>query len=524
MPAYETNAAVGAYDLRRRRTCWPVELPGSLRHRLLVPDRTSRPYMVDPKGEFKRCARCSRHGFTIAPQHKAWKGGYLTEEANGVYPMFFIGGTSTMPTRPTARACSTRRRSPTATRSSRPNRTTAVRRGRPRLSRPRWPRRSRRTTPRSRPQDWKDVMEIVDADVPDMPIMWAGSSLGLTIKVHGYIPAHPVGEPQPRLEGHRTRSASQPGPSESRVPGKRRFPRTVCHSRPSPRVLKYIVRPAAPALSDSCWACSWSFMRSCSSTCPAGRPGLRLEPSASAPTPTGGRPGRHGLGLDRPLYEQYFDYMARLLATVISGPRPRTGCRWPDKLLTRFPATMELTIAAIAINEPSDSARRGGRQAPAGCSTKLVFSLLGNLNSSTSSSACSSPTSCEMCAWLPVIGMTCVPTISAWVRRVPLKSLSDPLEHPEVRGCCEAPRPAAAQNIHWPTWPVDRLGGHRGAVRGLRPHGPGQGVARQAKSSAATSCATRCCKLSVIHLQTGLLLGGAILTETILPPGWRGIR
>ena len=32
-------------------------------------------------------------------------------------------------------------------------------------------------------------MKLANADFPDVPIVWAGSSLGLTVKVHGYIPS-----------------------------------------------------------------------------------------------------------------------------------------------------------------------------------------------------------------------------------------------------------------------------------------------------------------------------------------------
>jgi ABC-type transport system substrate-binding protein len=41
----------------------------------------------------------------------------------------------------------------------------------------------------TRTQDWKDAMKLINADVPDVPLVWAGSSLGMTVKVHGYIPS-----------------------------------------------------------------------------------------------------------------------------------------------------------------------------------------------------------------------------------------------------------------------------------------------------------------------------------------------
>ena len=39
----------------------------------------------------------------------------------------------------------------------------------------------------TRTQDWKDVMKIANADIPDVPLVWAGSYLGTTTHVHGYI-------------------------------------------------------------------------------------------------------------------------------------------------------------------------------------------------------------------------------------------------------------------------------------------------------------------------------------------------
>ena len=41
----------------------------------------------------------------------------------------------------------------------------------------------------TRTQDWKDAMKLVNADVPDVPLVWAGSYLAATTHVHGYIPS-----------------------------------------------------------------------------------------------------------------------------------------------------------------------------------------------------------------------------------------------------------------------------------------------------------------------------------------------
>ena len=58
---------------------------------------------------------------------------------------------------------------------------------------------------------------------------------------------------------------------------------------------------------------------------------------------------RHGLGLDKPLYEQYFDYMSAAVSTATWAPPPPTGCSVLTSFLTRFPATIELSLAAMTV-------------------------------------------------------------------------------------------------------------------------------------------------------------------------------
>jgi hypothetical protein len=41
----------------------------------------------------------------------------------------------------------------------------------------------------TRTQDWKDAMKLINADVPDVPLVWAGSAIGSSIHVHGFIPS-----------------------------------------------------------------------------------------------------------------------------------------------------------------------------------------------------------------------------------------------------------------------------------------------------------------------------------------------
>jgi peptide/nickel transport system permease protein len=57
---------------------------------------------------------------------------------------------------------------------------------------------------------------------------------------------------------------------------------------------------------------------------------------------------RHGLGLDKPLYEQYFDYMNGVLHGDF-GTSATNRVSVATSFITRFPATVELTVAAMAI-------------------------------------------------------------------------------------------------------------------------------------------------------------------------------
>jgi ABC-type transport system substrate-binding protein len=41
----------------------------------------------------------------------------------------------------------------------------------------------------TRTADWQAAMLLINADVPVVPLVWAGSSLASSIHVHGYIPS-----------------------------------------------------------------------------------------------------------------------------------------------------------------------------------------------------------------------------------------------------------------------------------------------------------------------------------------------
>jgi peptide/nickel transport system permease protein len=57
---------------------------------------------------------------------------------------------------------------------------------------------------------------------------------------------------------------------------------------------------------------------------------------------------RHGLGLDKPLYQQYFDYMNGLLHGNF-GISATNRVSVLDSFVARFPATVELSLAAMLV-------------------------------------------------------------------------------------------------------------------------------------------------------------------------------
>ncbi len=191
MPAYEPNATISGYDQQKAKdllassTC-----PAPCSVDFWYPDSVSRPYMVDPKGEFEAIrTMLEAVGFKVNPQHKAWHGGYLTDEANGVYPMFFIGwiydyadpadGPGLFYAQSTSKCNGVAVTAPHNCEFGEDNPavgaaiTKAIGEG----------------DLATRTQDWKDAMKLVNADVPVVPLVWAGSYLAATTHVHGYIPS-----------------------------------------------------------------------------------------------------------------------------------------------------------------------------------------------------------------------------------------------------------------------------------------------------------------------------------------------
>jgi len=191
MPAYEANATVTGFDVNAAKAMLQSSsCPPPCAVTFWYPDSVSRPYMLDPKGEYEAIKpMLEAAGFVVTPNHKPWHGGYLTDEANGVYPMFFIGwiydyadpadGPGIFYATSTADCNGVKETTPHNCEFGEDNPAVGAAIAKaiaePDLA--------------TRTQDWKDAMKLINADVPDVPLVWAGSSLASSVKIHGYIPS-----------------------------------------------------------------------------------------------------------------------------------------------------------------------------------------------------------------------------------------------------------------------------------------------------------------------------------------------
>ena len=189
MPQYEPNETITGFDLEKAKSLLQSSsCPAPCAITFWYPDAVSRPYMLDPKAEYEAMKpMLEAAGFVVTPNHKPWSGGYLTDKANGVYPLFFTGwiydygdpadsagifyATSTADCngvkQTTPHNCSFAEDNPAVAAAmskaqSEPDPTAAV-------------------------QAWKDAMKLINADVPDIPLVWANSALASNMHVHGYI-------------------------------------------------------------------------------------------------------------------------------------------------------------------------------------------------------------------------------------------------------------------------------------------------------------------------------------------------
>ena len=191
MPAYEPNQTITGYDPQKAKDLLASSsCPAPCAIDFWYPDAVSRPYMVDPKGEFEAIRQMLEAvGFKVTPQHKEWKGGYLTDEANGQYPSFFIGwiydyadpadGPGLFYATSTAKCNGKAYTTPHNCEFGEDNPAVAAAMAKA-IAEP---------DAATRAQDWKDAMKLINADVPDVPLVWAGSALGATASLHGYIPS-----------------------------------------------------------------------------------------------------------------------------------------------------------------------------------------------------------------------------------------------------------------------------------------------------------------------------------------------
>jgi peptide/nickel transport system substrate-binding protein len=190
-PSYEANGTISGYDQQKAKDLLASSsCPAPCAIDFWYPDSVSRPYMVDPKGEFEAIRQMLEAvGFKVNPQHKPWKGGYLTDEANGMYPAFFIGwiydyadpadGPGLFYATSTAKCGDKTYTTPHNCEFGEDNPAVASAMAKA-IS---------ESDPATRTQDWKDAMKLINADVPDVPLVWAGSALGATTAINGYIPS-----------------------------------------------------------------------------------------------------------------------------------------------------------------------------------------------------------------------------------------------------------------------------------------------------------------------------------------------
>jgi len=236
---------------------------------------------------------------------------------------------------------------------------------------------------------------------------------------------------------------------------------------------------------------------------------------------------RESLGLDRPLHEQYLQYMGGLLHGDL-GRSFITNRDVVDDFMQRFPATIELSLAAllfaIAVGIPMGmlTAKRRGTWVD---SAGTILSLIG----------ISIPIFFLglMLKWLFAIQFPILPDsgridlVDYFIPRVTNFMTVDALLAGDVGGFLDALRHLVLPALALGTIPlavimritrasvIDVLNEdyvRTAHAKGLRePTVDGRHILRNAMLPVVT----------VIGLQTGLLLGGAILTETIFT--WGGV-
>jgi peptide/nickel transport system permease protein len=238
---------------------------------------------------------------------------------------------------------------------------------------------------------------------------------------------------------------------------------------------------------------------------------------------------QHGLGLDKPLYQQYFDYMAGVLHGDF-GISATNKISVTTSFVTRFPATFELTVAAMIIAV--------GLGIPLGvAAAKRQFSLFDNFATVASLIGISIPIFFlglllqyifgVWLHWLPTAGRYDLGTYNydgagtnflLWESLVidhDLGKFADVVRHLILPAVALGTIPLAVVTRITRSAVLEVLS--EDYVRTARAKGLTNGriddrhVLRNAMLPIST----------VIGLQTGLLLGGAVLTEQIF--SWGGV-
>ncbi len=235
---------------------------------------------------------------------------------------------------------------------------------------------------------------------------------------------------------------------------------------------------------------------------------------------------RHGLGLDRPLYQQYFDYMAGVFQGNF-GISATNRVAVTTEFLNRFPATIELSLAAMIFAV--------GIGIPLGvAAAKRQFSLFDNFATVASLLGISIP--------IFFLGLLLQYLFGVWLHWLPTGGRIDLRDYNFTGGFLLVPSLLFDHN----------LGKFADAVRHLILPALALGtiplavVARITRSSVLEVLSEDYVRTArakglterriddrhvlrnamlpiatVIGLQTGLLLGGAVLTEQIF--SWGGV-
>ncbi|OGN86927.1 MAG: hypothetical protein A2X23_00930 [Chloroflexi bacterium GWC2_73_18] len=189
--AYEPGAFPGEYNTAKAKELLEgSSCPPPCAIDFWYPDEVSRPYMVDPKGEFEAMRpMLEAAGFAVTPQHKPWRQGYLTDEANGAYGLFLIGwiydygdpanGPGIFYSKSTAECGGVVPTGPINCEYGQENQAAydlmqqAI----------------AEADPAKATDLWKQTMKMIGADLPKVPLVWTFGVLAATTQVNGYVPS-----------------------------------------------------------------------------------------------------------------------------------------------------------------------------------------------------------------------------------------------------------------------------------------------------------------------------------------------